>query len=277
MNSLRWFGLPLLLVGACLLPTSPVQAWGKTGHRAVGEIAEAHLTPWAAAQVRAILGTESLARASTWADEIRSDSTWDHSHPWHYINLEDGQTLDDVLRNPDGDILEAMERFTKVLQDDAASHKSQVEALRFLTHFIGDIHQPLHAGRASDRGGNDIAVSFYREPSNLHAVWDSGMIDEEQLSFTELVRFIHHPTPQEVATWQDSTFRHWVEESMALRHQCYEFGPQDGPADALPRLGFEYSYQHMPLVRQRLVQAGVRLAGVLNKVFPPPANHTPLF
>lgn len=276
MKATRWIWLFVLIAAAWLTSSEPAHAWGKTGHRAIGEIAEAHLTPWAAAQVRAILGTESLARASTWPDEIRSDSSWDHSHTWHYINFEDGETLDTVKRHPKGDVLVAMERFAAVLADDSASHGDQVVALRFLTHFVGDIHQPMHAGRASDRGGNDIAVSFHRLPSNLHAVWDSGMIDKEQLSFTELVRFIHHPTRQEVAKWQNSTFRDWVEESLALRQQCYDFGEQDGAAGELPRLGFEYSYQHTPLVHRRLVQAGVRLAGVLNGIFEAPAGHEPL-
>lgn len=276
MNPLR--PLPCLAFWACLWLASAhaVLAWGATGHRAVGDIAEAHLTPWAAAQVRALLGTESLARASTWPDEIRSDDAWDHSHPWHYINLEDGQTLETLERNPQGDILEAMERFAAVLRDDAASYRDKVIALRFLVHFVGDIHQPLHAGRASDRGGNEIAVIFFREPSNLHAVWDSGMIERQGLSFTELVRFIHHPTPREVASWQDSTFRDWVEESLALRQRCYDYGPQEGPAGTPPTLSWEYSYQHLPLVHRRLLQAGVRLAGTLNDIFTAPAEYQPL-
>lgn len=264
----------ILILGQ--LSVSSADAWGPTGHRVVGDIAEMHLTPWAEAEVKAILGTESLARASTWADEIRSDRSWDHSHPWHYINLADDETLDSVQRNPDGDILLAMETFTDVLRQKDASHQAKVEAIRFLAHFIGDVHQPLHAGYATDRGGNDIQVIFFREPWNLHAVWDSGLINEEKLSFTELVRFIHHPTPDEVATWQDSTFRDWVEESIALRRRCYDFGPQNGAAGDPPRISFEYKYAHMPVVRERLVQAGVRLAGVLNEIFEAPQGHEPL-
>ena len=263
----------LLFAALCLTTVTSALAWGQNGHRAVGEIAESHLTPWAAAQVQALLGSESLARASTWPDEIRSDDAWDSSHSWHYINFEDGQGLQDIERNPKGDVLEAMQRFAKVLTDDQASHADQVIALRFLVHFVGDIHQPLHAGRGSDQGGNEIPVIFYREPTNLHTVWDSGLLAKENLSFTELVRFIHHPTAQEVATWQDSTFEDWVNESRILRYQCYDFGPQDGPAGTPPRLSWEYSYQHLPLVHRRIVQAGVRLAGVLNKIYQPPAGH----
>ncbi len=278
-NSVNLFR-PLRFLGfsACLwLASAPaVLAWGATGHRTVGAIAEAHLTPWAAAQVRALLGTESLARSSTWPDEIRSDASWDHTHTWHYINFEDGQTLDTLERNPEGDVLEAMERFAATLRDGDASYQDKVIALRFLVHFIGDIHQPLHAGRASDRGGNEIAVIYYREPSNLHSVWDSGMIDREKLSFTELVRFIHHTTPEEVAAWQNSSFGDWVEESLALRQQCYDLGPWEGPAGTPPSLSWEYSYQHLPLVHRRLLQAGVRLAGALNDIFEPPAEYRPL-
>ncbi len=250
-------GLGLLL--ASLAAPSPATAWGPNGHRAVGQVAENHLTPEARAALEELMGHESLARAGTWPDEIRSDPAWNRASPWHYISIDDDETLETTERNPRGDVLEAMERFEAVLRDPAASREDKVVAVRFLTHFVGDVHQPLHVGRRGDRGGNEIVVLWFGEPSDLHAVWDHEMIESQRLSFTELVRFLDHPAPEQVAAWQAAGYREWIAESFALRDQVYDLGDR--------RLGYEYSFHNMPTVERRILQAGVRLAGLLNSIF----------
>ncbi len=161
-------------------------AWGPTGHRVVGQIAEDHLSAAARRGVEALIGPESLAEAATWADEIRSDPTWDKAAPWHYISIDDGETLETTRRSSDGDVLWAIHHFSDVLRSADASHEEKGEALKFLVHFVGDVHQPLHVGRRADQGGNSVQVSWFGETTNLHRVWDSEMIDHEGLSFTEL-------------------------------------------------------------------------------------------
>src|SRR5262249_16253773 len=136
-------------------------------------------------------------------------------------------------------------------------------ALKFLVHFIGDVHQPLHVGRRADRGGNEIIVLWFSEPSNLHSVWDSGMIDNTKLSFSEIAEFIDHPMPEEATTSQRAPLPDCVRESFNVRQQVYDIGKRD--------LGFDYSFRNMPLVEKRLVQAGVRLAGLLNSIFATPS------
>lgn len=247
--------------------TSPAAAWGPNGHRAVGQIAEDHLTPQARAALEELMGNESLARAGTWADEIRSDPAWNKASPWHYISVDDDETLATTERNSRGDVLEAMERFEAVLRDPAASREEKVIAVRFLTHFVGDVHQPLHVGRRGDRGGNEIVVLWFGEPTDLHALWDSDMIESQKLSFTELVRFIDHPTPEQVAEWQAAGYRDWIVESFALRDQVYDLGDR--------RLGYEYMFHNMPIVERRLLQAGIRLAGLFNSVLGPPVEPEP--
>jgi heat shock protein HspQ len=246
------------------LPGS-VSAWGPTGHRVVGRIAEHHLTPEAQRGVAALLGPDSLARVSTWPDDIRSDPNWKKSAPWHFLSIDDNETLETTARAPEGDVLEAMQRFEKVLRDSQADRQSKAEALKFLVHFVGDVHQPLHVGRRADRGGNEIIVLWFSQPSNLHSVWDGGMIDATKLSFSELAEFIDHPTPEEVTAWQRSPYADWIRESFDARAQVYDIGKRD--------LSFDYSFRNMPLVEKRLVQAGVRLAGLLNSVFAAPALH----
>ena len=254
----RVTAIPLLL--ALLLPGA-ARAWGPNGHRVVGWIAEGHLSEEALAAVRELMGPESLARAATWPDEIRSDPAWRRADPWHYISIDDGETLETTARSEDGDVLEAMERFEAVLRDPEAAREVRVQALRFLVHFVGDVHQPLHVGRRADRGGNGVLVTWFDEPTNLHSVWDGRMIESEELSFTELARFIDHPTPEEVAAWQAGGYRDWIAESFALRGQVYDLGDR--------RLGYRYAYEKLPIVRQRLLQAGVRLAGLLESILAP--------
>jgi hypothetical protein len=242
-----------------LVAPSAVFAWGSNGHRIVGRIAMNHLTDEAASAVQCLLGPEGLDQVSTWPDEIRSDPSWKKADPWHFLSIDDAETLETTARDPAGDVLEAIQRFTAVLRDPQASRESKQEALRFLVHFVGDIHQPLHVGRRADHGGNSIKVIWFKEESNLHTVWDSGMIDNEKLSFSEFAAFIDHPTLQELQTWQNSAPADWANESKALRDRVYQIG--DG------KLSYEYVYRNIPLVKRRLLQGGVRLAGLLNSIF----------
>jgi len=237
-------------------------SWGKTGHRVVGQIAENHLTPKAAKAVRDLLGPDSLAEVANWADEIRSDPSMKRYDPWHYVNIPDGQTYEAMEKNPAGDILVALKTFEATLRNAGAPKEERIQALKFMVHMIGDLHQPLHAGKREDLGGNRVTVHWFRnaESTNLHTVWDDLIIEQEKLSFTEWTRFLDHPSAAEVKEWQATSYTAWMEESYKLRGRCYEFKPE------LP-LSYEYVYKSLPIVKQRLLQAGVRLAGALNEIY----------
>ncbi len=258
---------PMVLV-LLLILTAPasVLAWGPNGHRVVGRIAANHLTAAAAVAVASLIGPEGLDQASTWGDDIRNDPNWQpplkNPSPWHYISIDDQETLETTARDPDGDVLEAIERFSAVLRDPQATRPAKQEALRFLVHFVGDVHQPLHVGRRADRGGNTVEVTPFGEKTNLHSVWDSGLIESEKLSFSELAVFIDHPTLEELRTWQSAAPADWVGESKAVRDRVYKIG--DG------KLSYQYAFDHMPLIKRRLLQGGVRLAGLLNSIFAQP-------
>lgn len=239
---------------------APLFGWGPNGHRIVGLIAQHHLTPQAAEGLGHLIGYQSLAQVSTWADEIRSDPAWKKADPWHYISIDDDETLDTTHRNPKGDILWAIERFQKVLASRTASIQERTTALKFLVHLVGDIHQPLHVGRREDRGGNLVMVLWFGRPSNLHSVWDSGMIDHQKLSYTEFTGFIDHASAEQIERWQHSGVRDWLLESVKLRKQVYAVGERD--------LGYDYEYRNLPTVKRRLLQAGIRLAGLLNSLLP---------
>jgi hypothetical protein len=249
----------MALAALLLSAPSSLFAWGPNGHRIVGRIAMNHLTDEAARAVECLLGPEGLDQVSTWPDEIRSDPAWKQSTPWHFISIDDAETLETTARDPAGDVLEAIQRFTAVLRDPQATRESKQEALKFLVHFVGDVHQPLHVGRRADRGGNSIKVTLLGQETNLHSVWDSGLIDNEKLSFSELAAFIDHPTLQELQSWQSAPPAEWANESKAARDRVYQIG--DG------KISYEYAYKNIPLVKRRLLQGGVRLAGLLNSIF----------
>lgn len=242
-----------------LFVTVQAFGWGQTGHRAMGLIAEKHLSKKARKQIQAILRGESLAMTSTWMDEIRSDSTFRYSYDWHWVTIPDGQTYEQSEKNPKGDVIEAIERIIAELKSGKFSGKEETIRLKMLVHLIGDIHQPLHVGLGPDRGGNSVKVMWFRADSNLHRVWDSDMIDDKNLSYSELAGWIGQVPTADLAAWRKSTVRDWAKESIAYRKQVYDYG--DG------KIGYEYSYRYFDIVKLRLQQSGVRLASVLNEIY----------
>ena len=267
-----------VLAAAAALVPSPALAWGKTGHRVVAAIADKQLSGLARAHVEQILGPgESLDEAANWPDWMRSDPApfWQKtSTPWHYVTLN-GVVYDHAP--PEGDALEALQRFTKTLQDPTASLADKQLALRFVVHLVGDLHQPLHNGKGSDRGGNEVKLTWFGKPANLHSVWDSLMVDDEQLSFTEFAaKLDRHMTPQDIVAWWDINPRDWISESAQIRDTLYPPPPKAAPkgkkskGPALPELSYAYVYKFTPVMERRLSQGGVRLAAYLNAVFAAP-------
>jgi hypothetical protein len=245
-----------------IAPQGPAFAWGAIGHRVTGAIAEDNLDGTARAHVRLILGDETLAQAATWPDEQRSDPAefWQKTaSPWHYVTVPAGTAYTTALAPPEGDAVTALTRFAATLRDPRASLADKQLALRFTVHIIGDLHQPLHAGRPGDRGGNLVAVTWFGKPTNLHALWDSAMIDDRQLSYLEMAAFLKHAiTPAQVIAWDDVRPATWIGESVALRETIYP---------ASPDLGFAYAWKNRQAVDTRLSMAGVRIAAYLNWVF----------
>ncbi|MFZ5970881.1 MAG: S1/P1 nuclease [Bacteroidota bacterium] len=250
------------LAGIILLLTVLVQSgfgWGATGHRATGWIAEQHLNAKAKKKLKALLKGESLAMITTWMDEVRSDSTYDYMSDWHWVTVETGQTYDQSKKNPNGDVIMTLERVIAELKSGKLSGQKEVEAIKILAHLVGDIHQPLHVGCCDDQGGNRVRVKWFRGDSNLHRVWDSDMIDDTKLSYTELAQSLGTPDKATVKKWQSASVREWATESMSYRPQVYAVG--DG------NLGYKYAYKNLPTAKERMLQAGVRLAGVLNAIY----------
>lgn len=251
---------------ALALSPAPALAWGKTGHRVVGAIAVKYLTPQAAAGVKRVLGVETLAEASTWPDFMRSDPSdfWQYkASPWHYVTVPQGKAYAQVGAPPEGDAVTALAQFSTTLRDPKASLADKQLALRFIAHIVGDLQQPLHAGNGTDKGGNEVQVTFAGKPTNLHAVWDSGLVDDEQLSYSELAEWLGaRITSADAKSWGSADPAVWIAESAALRDTIY-------PAKGETNLSYRYVFDHTAQMELRLEQGGVRLAAYLNQVFAP--------
>lgn len=242
--------------------SSYAHAWGQTGHRVTGKIAEHYLSDEAKAAIASILPNESLAEASTYPDEMRSnpDHYWQKvAGPFHYVTVPEGKNYVEVGAPEQGDSYTALAEFTKTLKDLDASQADKQLALRFAVHIIGDLHQPLHAGNGTDRGGNDVKVEFFWEDSNLHRVWDSGLIDRKDLSFTEWSDWLNNKiSAQQAQEWMTTDPLVYIAESASIRDEIYPNGE---------KLSWDYLYNHIPTVKLRLQQGGVRIAAYLNSVF----------
>lgn len=258
------------VLSVVLMPLS--HAYGPTGHRIIGSIAESYLCPAAATEIRSMLDGESLAEAGLWADRIRGNPDWRYTSPWHYLNVEDDVPIEQARRGDRGDVLWAIGRFSAELADPAVSPRRRAEALRFFVHFVGDVHQPLHVGREEDRGGNEIDVMLGSKRTNLHALWDAqALLKADRRSAGYRVEgqtlAIRNLTEDDVNRLQRTRARVWARESQYLRPYVYAFGANSAARAFRPDA--DYLALARELSKLRLSQAGVRLAGELNRVFCP--------
>jgi hypothetical protein len=263
----------LYILVATALATSvmvgPAWGWGRLGHRVAGKIAESRLTPAAKAAVAALLEPgETLADVSTWADEVRRD--YRESGPWHYINIPITEPKYDVKFVPkEGCVITKIEDFRKILADKNAPRLERQKALKFLVHFVQDMHQPVHVGHRDDRGGNDLQVQFFDEGSNLHRVWDSGLIDRANHTEAEWVEALTKTiTPEFAEAWSKGGPPDWATESLDIARQAYRNPPDNSELKKGAKLGQPYQDANLPLAERRVTQAGVRLAWMLNTIFP---------
>lgn len=268
-----------------ILLVSNAFAWGPTGHRVVGEIAEKYLTRKAKRKMKKILGGHSLSRVSNWPDKIKSDPTnYGHTYVWHYMTWPTAQNDYDI--NSSGELIKALEENLKVFKNQTEPLAKRSFALQFIVHLVGDLHQPLHVGNGADHGGNRCRVFFHKEDTNLHMLWDEKMIEFTRLSYSELANYINVFNKDELDKIQQGTFLDWARESKELRNQVYpeEITPvattknadlnelrsycnpdQNIQDSIIPKVGYDYSYKFMPIAEKRMREAGIRLAKIINE------------
>lgn len=256
------------IVAAVLFITVSINsfAWGPTGHRVVGEIANSYLTEKTRIAIKKILGTESIAIATNWADFVKSDSTMSYLSPWHYINIKPGMNYTEFAAYLQSDT--ATDAYTKLsflikeLKKKNLSADKKKMYLYLLIHITGDIHQPMHVSRAEDQGGNKIKVLWFNEPSNLHSVWDDKLIELQKLSYTEFTASINHATIAKRKALQKQPIAEWFYESYQLADKIYS-----GITQPDQKLSYRYNYDNIATVNQQLLKGGIHLAGLLNEIF----------
>ena len=279
------------LLLACVLCTSNLAfAWGAIGHRVIGEIAKHHLTPVASAAIDEILQSEDIALATTWADEMRSNNDnpvfWGsrYTNNWHYLNVGKDLDYQSSTKSKRGDAYTALQTFTAILREEtvpAGVVKDGLEfyfgdlernqqavklfALKFTLHILGDLQQPLHSGLAADNGGNAIKVLWFGKPTNLHTVWDSRLVDQQDIGSSELASKlesrINNMSKREIQVLASTEPLSWIDEAQILLKSVYDVEKYHSD------FSNDYVLEFVPITETQLIKGGLRTAYYLNAVF----------
>ncbi len=230
-------------------------AWGHKGHTLVAETAFHYLDAKTKANVMKYLDGMTLAQAANWMDAIKSDKSKNFMKPWHYINLEKG-----AKTMPEGDnIVTMLNKTIKELGQKQNLNDEEIKTkLLILFHLVGDLHQPLHVGYPEDKGGNKIQVNFYGKGTNLHSIWDTEIIENQNLSLQDILRMNTYSSERLSEIREINVFK-WTGESRAHLKNAYAFKGN--------RLDVDYIHQNTPIVKTQLLNAGLRLAAVLEQCF----------
>ena len=285
--------LKVVATSLLLTLTPSAYAWGPTGHRVVAEIAQRHLTPAAQTKVSELLDGRTLADVANWPDELRSDPRFDKYKLLHFATVKNGiASYRDSEKARCGDLVVAIDAFTGFLRTGsrdtlyavkALADKSDgtgqtacnpqvtepltpAQALSFLVHLMGDLHQPLHVG-GTDMGGNMVDVNWMdRWKSNLHSTWDDEMVDYERLDYKEYARFLDRASEADASRWVSGDTISYADEAVAMRSKLYVF-PDDSKKPAVHKISYKYIGAQRTRMREQLLKGGLRLANVLNSVF----------
>jgi hypothetical protein len=285
-SELLWIGKVILLLQ--LIPG--ILGWGKDGHYTICKIAQVYLSEDASVAVKELLPDSAegdLASVCSWADEIRFHYHW--SGPLHYVDTPDfrcnynySRDCHDSAGHTNMCVTGAIYNYTRQLMSayndsNAASKYNLTEALMFLSHFIGDIHQPLHVGFTGDEGGNTITVRWYRRKTNLHHVWDNMIIESAVKMFYDsdlskmiqaIQRNITDGWSDDILPWESCSLDQTVcpdpYASESINLACKFAYRNATPGSTLED---DYFLSRLPVVEKRLAQGGVRLAATLNRIF----------
>lgn len=252
--------------------------WSRYTHEATGYLAERHLTAEAQVAVAELLGDESLGSVAAWADRVRPDRR--DTAPYHYVNgpRDKLHPSHEDLHLPQGTVYTAILMYQDQLKDESLSSEQHAEALKFLVHFVGDIHQPLHTAFGDDRGGNDFSVIYRNESFNIHRYWDLSVVEPRLDQFTsqEYARYLDASFSEaEKALWIEQTdpepwvieARRYVFAGLYPVPQLYTYDSGRERTEAIPVMDDTYREVWMPVAEIQLARAGLRLAGILNELF----------
>ncbi len=251
-----------LLAILCLSTTIQAMAWGQMGHDVTAYIAEKNLTKKAAKTVREILDGHSLVYYANWMDNIRGIEKYKHTSTWHYRNVDKGETLESMPLNEDGDVVRATEQMIADIKSGKLNEKEEKDAVMMLIHMVGDMHCPMHAGRLSDLGGNRRSIYFFGRKTNLHSIWDSAILESAHKwsyqGWWEQLDIIDNEAKAEIQKGEPID---WFGETVAHAAAIYAASPENS------KLSYDYVTKFAPVAEQQLLNAGLRLAQILNELY----------
>ena len=237
-------------------------AYDVVGHRIVADIAYNNLTDKARAQADKVLGKKGLVYEATWADEVRSDNKYAYSYQWHYQDLDDNITSADIKKLLDNPTAEGEHLFFALDQMQARlkKDKNDAEALKFLIHFVGDLHQPMHMGRKDDKGGNKVDFNWFGRKTNLHSVWDGALIENQKMSYSEYSQYLQDKFEPRKAEFKKHGILQSILAGYEVRNQIYNYDTSDTN-------NYHYVYQFGDKLDEMLYRGGIQLANVLNAIY----------
>ena len=245
------------LLTIIILAHSKVFAWGYRGHKIVAQLAKTLIEKNVADSAQYYLGEMTFENAAVWMDDIRSDRSYDYLKPMHYINIEKDKTY---VKVSDPNIINELESVFGVLQNRSQRTKEIIKLnLLILFHLVGDLHQPLHAGYAEDKGGNTIDLDFQDSKTNLHKVWDTNIIETQNITAEDCLAIIKELSPKEKNAIGEINFTDWMNDSRDLLSKVYSLKGHEVEQD--------YISQSSVIIKKQLALAGIRLASALTKAF----------
>jgi len=249
-----------LFVCASFAATQSAFAWGVLGHRVVAQLAQKQLTPAAQAQIDrllAVTGAHRLADIATWPDDLRDldPELGKRTAKLHYVNFHSRDCIYVPMRDCAGNqcVVWAIGHYAAMLGDRSRSDAERAQALSFVVHFVGDVHQPLHASYRDDKGGNDWQVRWHGRGTNLHKIWDTTLLNSTGLSYQALANQL----PANTRAVPQGTPVQWAEESCRIVRD-------NGVYPATRNIDAAYVSRELPIAEERLREAGARLAALLN-------------
>ncbi|MFI3283314.1 MAG: S1/P1 nuclease [Rikenellaceae bacterium] len=238
-----------------------VSAWGQKGHDIIACVAQRHLSAEAQVEVDRLLSGYTMVYWSNWADSAKYTKEYEYTAPWHYRNVEEGETPDSTPTPKEGDVVWAVREMIAQLEDSTLSEDEHAFALKLLIHLVGDLHCPMHAGRKSDLGGNRVPMVFFYNATNLHSIWDSGLIYKvHDWSYTEWALQIDRLSVQEQQYVVSGDLNDWFSESYAIAVDIYKDAKRN------KEINYDYRDKYQIALETQLRNGGLRLAHILNKI-----------
>jgi hypothetical protein len=257
-----WLAAALGTLVPVVSQARPAVRWGPDGHRIVAAIALGRLSPAAANETRRLLGGQNITDIASWADQIKSQQP--ATGPWHYVDIEITDSSYVPARDcKDGAcVITAVTNELAILSNRSRPDSARASALKFVVHFIGDLHQPLHGGERGDRGGNDVKVTFQGRQTNLHSVWDGGILMSFGQTDAEIVQQLNDEIGRrsDIARLSGGSVVSWVMESHDIaRDVVYKNLPNS------LEITQAYVDAARPVIYERLLRGGIRLGAALER------------